>query len=146
MNHKLIYPLAFALTFSSCQTNMGTGIITGGVIGGGIGGVLGGGTGGLIGATAGIITGGLIGTILDTQDRKVMERSSPRTINRMDRGDPLTINDVIKLSQGGVSDDAIIHYMEEAETQYHLSQTQIRRLRDEGVSQRVIHFMVESGK
>jgi hypothetical protein len=81
---------------------------------------------------------------LDTQDRKIMERSSPRTIDRMDRGEPLTLNDVIKLSQSGVNDDNIIQYMQTTKSSYHLSQTQIRRLQDAGVSQRVIDFMVNS--
>src|SRR5579862_4388817 len=94
-----------AVALASCTTNTGTGIIAGGILGAGIGGISGGGTGALIGTAAGIVTGGLIGAILDTQDRKIMEQSSPRTVDRMDRGEPLTLNDVIKLSQGGVSDD-----------------------------------------
>lgn len=81
---------------------------------------------------------------LDVQDRKVIERSSPRTVDRMDRGEPLTLNDVIKLSQGGVNDNHIIQYMQATHSSYHLSQTQIRRLQDAGVSQRVIDFMVSS--
>jgi hypothetical protein len=81
---------------------------------------------------------------LDTQDRKMMERSSPRTVDRMDRGEPLTLNDVIKLSQSGVNDDSIIQYMQTTKSSYHLSQTQIRRLQDAGVSQRIIDFMVDS--
>ena len=135
-----------ALILGGCASNVGTGIIAGGVIGMGAGGIGGGGKGALIGGAAGLIAGGLVGIILDEQDRKVMERSSPRTVDRMDRGDPLTINDVIKLSQGGVSDDAIISYMRETMSSYNLSQAQVRRLQDAGVSQRVINDMVNSGK
>ncbi len=87
-----------------------------------------------------------IGSTLDLQDRKVLERSSPRTIDRMDRGDPLTINDVIKLSQGGVDDDSVINYMKDTGSSYHLSQSQVRRLQDAGVSQRIINFMLDSGR
>jgi len=64
----------------------------------------------------------------------------------MDRGEPLTINDVIKLSQSGVSDDTIVRYMTDTSSYYSLSQAQIRRLQDAGVSQRVINDMIESGR
>ena len=139
-----LFPILFSLiAFSSCTTNTGTGIFSGGALGAGVGGISGGGGGALIGSAAGIVAGGLVGAILDQQDRKVMEQSSPRTVDRMDRGEPLTLNDVIKLSQSGVSDDTIIHYLQSAKNLYNLSQTQIRRLQDAGVSQRVIRFLSE---
>ena len=146
---KFITPIALiliVLTFGSCASNTGTGVLAGGALGAGVGGIAGGGTGALIGGAAGVIAGGIIGAALDEQDRKVMERSSPRTVDRMDRGEPLTINDVIKLSQGGVSDDTIIRYMSDTGSAYNLSQAQIRRLQDAGVSQRVINYMVDSGR
>lgn len=138
--------ILLASVLTSCATNMGTGMITGGVIGGGAGGLAGCTKGGLIGSAAGVIAGGLIGAALDEQDRRVMERSSPRTVDRMDRGETLTINDVIKLSQSGVSDDLIIQYIRQTNSSYTLSQAQIRRLQDTGVSQRVINDMIESGR
>lgn len=132
--------------FASCASNTGTGALTGAILGGGAGGLAGGTKGGLIGGAAGLIAGGLVGVILDTQDRLVMQKNSPRTVDRMDRGDPLTINDVIKLSQSGVSDDTIMQYIGESLSFYTLSQTQIRRLQHSGVSQRVINTMIESGR
>jgi len=134
------------LVLSSCASNTGTGVIAGGTIGASVGGIAGGGRGALIGGAAGAIAGGLIGAALDEQDRRVMERNSPRTVDRMDRGEPLTINDVIKLSQSGVSDDTIVRYMTDTSSYYSLSQAQIRRLQDAGVSQRVINDMIESGR
>jgi hypothetical protein len=83
---------------------------------------------------------------LDVQDRKIMEKTSPRTVERMDRAEPLTIGDIIKLSQGGVSDDTIIKYMHDTKTTYNLSQSQINRLQEAGVSQRVINHMIDTGK
>lgn len=136
----------FALLTGSCATNTGTGLIAGSVFGAGIGGISGGGKGALIGGAAGVIAGGLLGAALDSQDRRVLQKSSPRTVDRMDRGEPLTINDVIKLSQGGVTDDTMIDYMQEKRTTYNLSQAQVRRLQDAGVSQRVINFMIQSGR
>ncbi|MCC6127926.1 MAG: hypothetical protein IT584_01855 [Chlamydiae bacterium] len=87
----------------------------------------------------------LINPVLDMQDRKVMERSSPRTVDRMDRGEPLTLGDIIKLSQSGINDSTIVQYMQMTKSTYHLSQTQVRRLQDAGVSQSVIDHMVQSG-
>jgi uncharacterized protein YcfJ len=141
---KRFTPILFSIiALTSCSTNTGTGVFAGGILGAGIGGISGGGAGALIGSAAGLVAGGLVGAVLDQQDRKVMEKSSPRTVDRMDRGEPLTLNDVIKLSQGGVSDDTIIIYLRNTKSIYTLSQTQIRRLQDGGVSQRVIHFMAE---
>jgi outer membrane lipoprotein SlyB len=102
-------PLSIMALFTGCASNTGTGILSGCTLGATIGGISGGGGGSLIGTAAGILAGGLIGAALDEQDTKVMQQSSPRTVDRMERGEPLTINDVIKLSQGGVSDDTIIN-------------------------------------
>ena len=139
MRHLLIWSV---LLLTSCSTNAGTGLIAGSIVGAGAGALAGSGKGAWIGAAVGLVSGGLIGAALDTQDRKVMERSSPRTVDRMDRSEPLTINDVIKLSQAGVSDDTILGYMKDTASTYSLSQAQMRRLQDAGVSQRVINFMI----
>ena len=139
------YLLLFIL-FSGCATNTGTGIFAGGALGAGAGGIAGGGAGALIGSAAGVIAGGLVGAVLDQQDRKVMEQSSPRTVDRMDRGEPLTLNDVIKLSQGGIPDDAIMQYIRDTHSTYSLSQTQVRRLQEAGVSQRVINYMADPAR
>jgi uncharacterized protein YcfJ len=129
-----------------CETKTGTGALAGGGLGAIAGGAAGGGQGALIGGAVGAVAGGLVGAALDEQDRKVMERTSPRTVDRMDRSEPLTVNDIIKLSQGGVSDESIIHYLQQTGTTYNLSQAQIRRLQDAGVSQRVINYMIDSGR
>jgi hypothetical protein len=99
----------------------------------------------LIGAAVGAAAGGLVGAALDEQDRKIMQERSPKTVERMDKREPITINDVIKLSQGGVSDDTIIKYIQNTKTHYNLTQAQIKRMQDAGVSQRVINYMVETG-
>lgn len=140
------YLIAVCLLATACASNMGTGVITGVSIGASAGALANGGTGSLIGSAAGIVTGGLIGAALDEQDRRVMERSSPLTVDRMDRSEPLTISDVIKLSQSGVTDDTIIRYLGETKSQYNLTQAQIRRLKDGGVSSRVISYMIDTGR
>ena len=140
---KLFISLFF---LSQCTTNAGTGAIAGTVAGAGAGGLIAGGQGAIIGGAVGAIGGSLIGVYLDDQDRKMVEKSSPRTIDRMDRGEPLTINDVIKLSQAQVGDQTIIQYIRDTNSSYNLSQSQIRRLQDAGVSQAVIRFMIDTGQ
>lgn len=83
---------------------------------------------------------------LDEQDRKIMDRISPRTVERMDKNEPLTISDVIKLSQAGVADEMIIGYISDTNTRYNLSQVQLRRLQQGGVSQRVVNHIVDKSK
>lgn len=134
------------ILLSSCASNTGTGVIAGSVLGAGVGGITGGSSGAIIGGAAGVIAGTFAGAALDEQDRKVMEKNSPRTVDRMDRREPLTINDVIKLSQSGVSDSTIIGYIIETASCYQLSEPQVRRLRESGVSQRVIQEMIASGQ
>lgn len=129
---------------SNCASNAGTGAIAGGIVGAGAGGLIAGGKGALIGGAVGALGGGIVGAYLDAQDRKTVERSSPRTVERMDRAEPLTINDVIKLSQAGVSDNTIIQYIRDTGSSYNLSQSQVRRLQDADVSQKVISYMIET--
>lgn len=103
-------------------------------------------SGGAFGSNFSGVPSTVIGTNLDTQDKKVMEQSSPRTVDRMDRGDPLTINDIIKLHESGISDETTLRYIRQTKTSYDLNQAQIRRLQNAGVSQRVIDFMLETGR
>jgi hypothetical protein len=143
---KLLFFILGFILVVGCETKTGTGALTGGALGAGIGGAAGGWQGAAIGAAAGAVAGGLVGAALDEQDRKVMEKSSPRTVERMDRGEPLTVGDIIKLSQGGVSDDTIIKYIQERKTTYNLSQAQISRMQEAGVSQRIINYMIDTGR
>lgn len=145
MRSYYLLGMAIVATYG-CATNAGTGAIAGGTIGAGSGALIAGSGGALIGVAVGAGTAALVGASLDEQDRRVMEQSSPRTIDRMDRGEPLTINDVIKLSQGGVNDVSVIRYIRDTASSYQLSQAQIRRLQDAGVSQRIINYMIETGK
>lgn len=83
---------------------------------------------------------------LDEQDRKILEKLSPLTINRIDEGHALTVYDIIKLSQSGISDQTIIKYMKETHAKYELNQEQIKRLQNAGVSPKVISFIMETGR
>jgi uncharacterized protein YcfJ len=129
---------------AGCATNAGTGVIAGATLGAGSGSLIAGAHGIWIGTAVGAVSAGIIGFVLDEQDRKAVEKTSPRTVDRIDRGEPLTMNDIIKLRQAGVSDDTVIEYIRESKSSYPLSQGQIRRLQEAGVSQRVIEAMIHT--
>lgn len=144
---KLLWLLTLiSLVTVGCSSKKGTGALIGGAVGAGTGALIHKGPGAIVGGAIGIVGGALIGASLDDQDRKVMERTSPRTVERMDRAEPLTISDVIRLSQGGVTDETIVRYIQGTRTSYNLSQAQVQRLQNAGVSQRVINYMVDTGR
>jgi uncharacterized protein YcfJ len=138
--------LLVACLLVGCATRTGTGALTGTAVGAMAGGLIGGSQGAIIGGALGAVSGGVIGSALDEQDRRIMARTSPRTVERMDKSEPLTTSDIIRLSQGGVSDETIIRYIRETNTTYNLSQVQVRRLQQGGVSQRIINYMVDTGR
>lgn len=137
---KYLYPLLLSSLLVGCATNTGTGVLVGAGSGAVIGGIAGGGTGALIGVAVGSVAGGLIGAYLDDQQQRNLQ-SSPATVQRMDQGAPLTVQDVIKLHQGGVSDETIIRYINDHGAVNGITGSQIQRLQDAGVSQDVIDEM-----
>jgi len=86
------------------------------------------------------------GFVLDEQDKKIMEKTSPITVERMQRHEPLTLGDIIKLSQNGVSNDTIIGYLKYTYKSYNLSQSQINRMHESGVSKEIVNYMITTGK
>ncbi len=55
---------------------------------------------------------------------------------------PLTVNDIIKMSRAGVHDDDTIAEFRRCDQHFQLSKNEVARLRNAGVSQRVIQAMV----
>lgn len=137
----LILALGVAL-ISGCESNTGTGVLVGGGSGALIGGLAGGGTGALIGAAAGVVAGGLIGAYLDNQEQKDLKEQSPQTYRRVDNGEKLSVNDVINLSKARIDDDKVIGLIQKTNSHYTLNSYQIDKLRDAGVSERVINYMM----
>ena len=124
--------VAAGVILAGCETpggapnNTGTGALAGGGIGAASGAVIGAGVAGrpgegaLIGGAVGAVTGGLIGYSLDERQRAQLQTQSPETYNRLDRGEPLGIEDIKALSRAGVSDDVIISQIQATHTIYHL--------------------------
>lgn len=141
-SHIAIYSLALALT--SCQTNTQTGILAGGALGAGTGALIDGGTGALVGGAIGVIGGALVGSALDAQEKETLQRQSPETVNRIENNQQLTIDDIIKMSKAGISDDSIISLIQKTGSRYRMTTRKIERLQKAGVSQKVINYMIST--
>jgi len=127
------------------QNNTGSGALIGAGSGALIGGANGrGGEGALIGAAVGALAGGLIGNAIDQDQQARLRAQSPQTYVRVDQGQPLGVADVKALAAAGVGDNVIISQIRNSHTVYHLSAADIIDLRDSGVSNRVIDFMINT--
>ena len=125
----------------------GTGALEGGAVGAVSGAAIGGrhaGEGALIGAAAGMIAGGLIGHTMDQEQQERLRQQAPQTYVRVDQGQPLGVADVKALARSGINDDVIISQIRNSHTVYHLSAADIIDLRDAGVSNQVIDFMINT--
>jgi outer membrane lipoprotein SlyB len=130
-----------------CESKTGTGALAGAGIGAIGGAAISGSAGGaLIGAGVGAATGAIVGAILDSSDRKALDRESPSTTRKIDRGEPLSTSDVKKMTKAGLSDDVIISQIDATKSEFHLSSADIIDLKKAGVSQRVINHMIKTGE
>lgn len=90
------------------------------------------------------MTGGIIGNSMDQQQRERVTRESPRTIQRIEQGQPLGLADIKALARAGVSDEVIISQIRNSRVVYRLTTPEIIDLKDSGVSQKVIDFMINT--
>jgi hypothetical protein len=151
--HVFTLALAATVGLTGCVSpngepdNTGTGALEGGAIGAVSGAAIGGrngGEGALIGAAVGAVAGGLIGHLMDQQQQERLHQQAPQTYVRVDQGQPLGVADVKALARSGINDDVIISQIRNSRTVYHLSAADIIDLRDAGVSNRVIDFMINT--
>ena len=128
--------------------NTGTGALVGGaagaLTGAAIGGYRHGGIDALIGAAAGAVAGGLIGNTVDREQQARLKAISPQTYARVDQGQPLSIADVKALAKAGIDENVIINEINSSRTVYHLTATDIVDLRDAGVPDKVINYMINT--
>ena len=104
-----------------------------------------GGAGALIGGAIGAITGGLIGNSMDQKGSgKICATQAPQTYVRVEQNQPLAVADVKALAQAKVGDDLIISQIRTSHTVYHLSAADIIDLRNSGVSENVLDFMINT--
>lgn len=132
------------------KTAQGAGIGAG--VGAGAGAIIGQASGGkagkgaLIGAAAGGILGGAIGNEEDRKDKealqdrvKAAEHTRDETLKAVKP--KLSLEEVVKLTQDGVSDDVIINQIRTTKSRYELTTEQISYLRSYNVSNVVIKEM-----
>ena len=111
------------------------GALAGAVLGGVVGHQVGRGIeGAAIGGTVGALTGGAIGSSIDARKKEQIMTSNEK----------LGISDVIVLAKSGMSDDAIIDKIARTSSVYNLTVEEIEMLRKEGVSSRVVNYMIST--
>ncbi len=142
-----LLPLAVGCATPGDKTAIGT--LLGAALGAGTGAIVGNqtgsaGTGVAIGAGVGALAGAMVGNALDGVDEDI-EESEARTEARMQEMEaqpPLSILEVIRMSQAGLSDNLIIAKIDESGARYNLSAQDMIDLRRSGVSERVIEHML----
>ena len=135
---------------AGCYSPMGrpdytaSGALAGGATGAVIGSVAGRGPGAAVGGAVGAIVGGLIGHGMDQTQEAQLRAQAPRTMQRVERGQPLTVMDVKALVKAGISDDLIISQIRNSRTVYHLTTADIIDLKNSGASEKIIDFMINT--
>lgn len=146
MKSIIVSTAALSILLIGCSSKAGTGALVGGAVGVGAGALIGGGGGAVIGGAAGAVGGAIIGAALEDSDRENLQRNSPGTLKRIDRGEPLSTSDIKNMSRNGISDDVIISQIQATQSTYYLNADQIVDLKNSGVSQKVINFMIQTGQ
>jgi surface antigen len=139
-------PLIGCVSLTGCATHTGTDAAAGGLLGAGVGALAAGpkhaGAGALVGAGVGALAGGLVGNAQDEAERRNRERIAAM----QSQNPPLSTADVIQMSRSGVSDETIITAIRSSNTVYQLTAAEITDLRTQGVSDRVLNYMISSAR
>lgn len=150
---KILAPfLLTVLLLTGCYTPSGRvdpagTALAGAALGAGTGALIGsashhGGAGALIGGAVGLLTGALVGQSMEMEQQERLRREAPRTYERVEQGQPLGIADIKALSKAGVSDEIIISQIRASRTPFRLTTAEIIDLKEAGVSNKVIDFMI----
>jgi hypothetical protein len=141
----------FGISVAGCYSPQGRPDYTasGALAGGATGAIIGSmarhpGSGGLVGGAVGAIVGGLIGHGMDQEQEARLRAQAPQTMQRIDQGQPLTVADVKSLAKAGIGDDLIISQIRNSRTVYYLTTAEIIDLKNAGVSEKIIDFMINT--
>jgi len=96
------------------------------------------------GAIVGALMGGIIGHGIDQEHEAQLRAQAPQTLARIDQGQPLTVEDVKSLVKAGISDDLVISQIRNSRTVYHLTTADILGLKNAGVDEKIIDFMINT--
>lgn len=83
---------------------------------------------------------------IDRQERRVLvqQNVSPVVYDRMMKGDPLSLSDVIELSRRQVPPGMVIRYLYSTRMVYTLDKNTLRRLREGGVNEEVVKYLQDT--
>ncbi len=130
------------LAGSGCQTNTGTGAAVGGGVGALFGGLVGAASGNpLAGAAIGAGAGSLLGAGVGSAEDRREERHKQAVDAYHAQNPPMSVQEVIQMSQSKVPDQTIINQIQVRRSQFNLTSTDLIDLQQQGVSQGVIQFM-----
>ncbi len=148
--HILAYALV-GISLTGCMSPQGRPDYTasGALAGGATGAIIGSmtrnpGAGSAVGAAVGAVVGGMIGHGMDQEQEARLRAQYPQTLQRVEQSQPLTVYDVESLVKAGIGDDLIISQIRNTRTVYHLQTADIINLRNAGVSNRIIDFMINT--
>jgi len=143
-----------AVILTGCESPNGapdrtaTGALVGGAVGMASGAMLGGrhqsGEAALLGGVLGAVAGGLIGHSMDEEAQARLRQQAPQTYTRVDQGQPLSLADVKSLAAAKLDDDLIISQIRNSRTVFHLSSADIIDLKNSGVDDKVLDFMINT--
>ena len=143
--------MGMVIWLAGCYTPQGRPNYTasGALAGGATGAVIGSmgrhsGPGAIIGGAVGAVIGSIIGNGMDQAQEEQLRAQAPQTYQRVEQGQPLTVADVEALARAKVGDDLIISQIRNSRTIYHLTTADIIALKNTGVSERVIDFMINT--
>jgi len=97
----------------------------------------------MIGAAARVLAGGLICNAADRERVARWQSQSPHYV-LVDQGRPTSLADVIALAKAGICDDVIINQIRNSRPVYHLTAVDVIGLRDAGVSDKVVNYMINT--
>jgi hypothetical protein len=148
---SMLAAVSVGIWLAGCYTPQGRPNYTasGALAGGATGAVIGSmgrhsGPGAIIGGAVGAMIGSIIGNGMDQAQEEQLRAQAPQTYQRVEQGQPLTVSDVEALARAKVGDDLIISQIRNSRTIYHLTTADIIALKNTGVSERVIDFMINT--
>ena len=126
------------------MSNTERGALAGGGLGAGAGAIIGSATrhtagGALIGGALGAVAGGLTGNAIDKSEQRQQARLAAATAQPA--RPPLTLNEVVQLTQQHVSEEIIINQIRTSNTMFQLTVDDVLMLKENGVSDSVVREM-----
>jgi hypothetical protein len=146
----LLVVAVVGISVAGCMSPQGrpdytdSGALAGGATGAIVGGSIARGPGAIVGGAVGAIVGSIIGHGMDETQEAQLRAQAPQTLQRVEQSEPLTVVDVKSLVKAGISDDLVISQIRNSRTVYYLTTADIIDLKNAGVSERIIDFMINT--